>query len=101
MEVEMTGLPGGTVTLLFTDIEGSTRLIQRLGEEEYGQSLGEYPLPQTVVVASDDTATLRTSIHPSSTYRQSHAPRPRWRRCGRALHCRCAEGALRLPYGRV
>src|ERR671936_1452122 len=25
-------LPGGTVTFLFTDIEGSTRLLQRLGE---------------------------------------------------------------------
>src|SRR5258708_12539658 len=25
-------LPTGTVTLLFTDIEGSTRLLQRLGE---------------------------------------------------------------------
>src|SRR4029450_11842901 len=26
-------LPHGTVTLLFTDIEGSTRLLQELGEE--------------------------------------------------------------------
>lgn len=24
------GMPGGTVTLLFSDIEGSTRLLQRL-----------------------------------------------------------------------
>src|SRR5919202_6611811 len=28
----MAVLPGGTVTLLFTDIEGPTRLLQRLGE---------------------------------------------------------------------
>src|SRR6266496_754764 len=28
----MPGLPTGTVTFLFTDIEGSTRLLQRLGE---------------------------------------------------------------------
>ncbi len=28
----MAKLPGGTVTLLFTDIEGSTDLLQRLGE---------------------------------------------------------------------
>jgi predicted ATPase/class 3 adenylate cyclase len=27
------GLPSGSVTLLFTDIEGSTRLLQRLGDE--------------------------------------------------------------------
>ena len=28
----MPGLPRGSVTLLFTDIEGSTRLLQQLGE---------------------------------------------------------------------
>jgi class 3 adenylate cyclase len=31
--------PAGTVTLLFTDIEGSTRLLERLGPERYQQSL--------------------------------------------------------------
>src|SRR5260221_5003062 len=31
-EFGMHDLPKGTVTLLFTDIEGSTRLLQRLGE---------------------------------------------------------------------
>jgi class 3 adenylate cyclase/tetratricopeptide (TPR) repeat protein len=33
-------LPTGTITLLFTDIEGSTQLLQRLGER-YAQVLGE------------------------------------------------------------
>ena len=28
----MAGLPTGTVTFLFTDIEGSTRLLQELGD---------------------------------------------------------------------
>lgn len=31
--------PAGTVTLLFTDIEGSTRLLERLGPERYGEAL--------------------------------------------------------------
>jgi predicted ATPase/class 3 adenylate cyclase len=31
----MTGLPTGTITFLFTDIEGSTRLIRKLGREAY------------------------------------------------------------------
>ena len=31
----MAELPTGTVTLLFTDIEGSTRLLQRLGQDRY------------------------------------------------------------------
>ncbi|HMB91210.1 MAG TPA: adenylate/guanylate cyclase domain-containing protein [Rhodothermales bacterium] len=33
-------LPTGTVTLLFSDIEGSTRLLQRLGTAEYARVLG-------------------------------------------------------------
>src|SRR5215471_10811533 len=32
----MPDLPTGTVTLLFTDIEGSTRLLQQLGERNAG-----------------------------------------------------------------
>jgi predicted ATPase/class 3 adenylate cyclase len=31
--------PTGTVTLLFTDIEGSTRLLERVGRERYGEAL--------------------------------------------------------------
>ena len=37
----MTALPGGTVTFVFTDIEGSTRLLQELGEE-YGDVAREH-----------------------------------------------------------
>jgi predicted ATPase len=35
-------LPTGTVTFLFTDIEGSTKLIEDLGEEEYVAALAEH-----------------------------------------------------------
>ncbi len=35
-------LPTGTVTFLFTDIEGSTRLIDELGEERYVEALAEH-----------------------------------------------------------
>jgi predicted ATPase len=35
-------LPRGTVTFLFTDIEGSTRLLHELGEEEYANRLAEH-----------------------------------------------------------
>ncbi|HEV3480230.1 MAG TPA: adenylate/guanylate cyclase domain-containing protein [Gaiellaceae bacterium] len=37
----MRNLPGGTVTLLFTDIEGSTRLLHELGER-YAEVLAEH-----------------------------------------------------------
>jgi predicted ATPase/class 3 adenylate cyclase len=35
-------LPAGTVTLLFTDIEGSTRMLQELGREQYVRALTEH-----------------------------------------------------------
>jgi predicted ATPase len=35
-------LPSGTVTLLFTDIEGSTRLIDELGEDKYVHALADH-----------------------------------------------------------
>ena len=35
-------LPAGTVTLLFTDIEGSTRLLHELGRERYVRALTEH-----------------------------------------------------------
>ena len=38
----MSSLPGGTVTFVFTDIEGSTRLLQELGDERYGRVSGDH-----------------------------------------------------------
>lgn len=38
----MRGLPSGTVTFLFTDVEGSTRLLGELGAERYGAALAEH-----------------------------------------------------------
>src|SRR5919108_1009295 len=38
----MRELPAGTVTFLFTDIEGSTRLLHELGPDEYAEALTEH-----------------------------------------------------------
>jgi predicted ATPase/class 3 adenylate cyclase len=35
-------LPSGTVTFLFTDVEGSTKLLHELGAEEYAEALTEH-----------------------------------------------------------
>jgi predicted ATPase len=35
-------LPTGTVTFLFTDVEGSTTLLNRLGEERYAEALADH-----------------------------------------------------------
>jgi predicted ATPase/class 3 adenylate cyclase len=42
MEVVRGDLPHGTVTLLFTDIEGSTRLLHELGANAYADALAEH-----------------------------------------------------------
>ena len=38
----MRELPGGTVTFLFTDVEGSTKLLHELGAEAYARALAEH-----------------------------------------------------------
>jgi class 3 adenylate cyclase len=38
----MPTLPTGTVTFLFTDIEGSTQLLQRLGDRRYAEVLADH-----------------------------------------------------------
>ncbi len=35
-------LPTGTATFLFTDVEGSTKLLHELGAEAYAQALAEH-----------------------------------------------------------
>ena len=37
-------LPSGTVTFLFTDVEGSTKLLRELGAEAYAEALAEHRL---------------------------------------------------------
>ncbi|MGZ8646318.1 MAG: adenylate/guanylate cyclase domain-containing protein, partial [Actinomycetota bacterium] len=42
MSVARRDLPSGTVTFLFTDIEGSTKLLHELGAEAYAEALAEH-----------------------------------------------------------
>ena len=42
MTTVRTDLPAGTVTFLFTDIEGSTKLLHALGAEAYAEALAEH-----------------------------------------------------------
>ena len=48
----MSGLPGGVVTFLFSEIEGSTRLVKAL-RERYAQVLAEYRRLVRAAVAAD------------------------------------------------
>lgn len=42
MDPVRTDLPSGTVTFLFTDVEGSTKLLNALGPDEYAAALAEH-----------------------------------------------------------
>lgn len=55
----MTALPTGTLTFLFTDIEGSTRLIQRLGSE-YRRALADHDSLMRESVAAEGGIEVRT-----------------------------------------
>ena len=55
----MSGLPSGTVTFLFTDIEGSTRLLRRLGER-YAEVLGRHDRLVRAACADHDGREIST-----------------------------------------
>jgi predicted ATPase/class 3 adenylate cyclase len=46
-------LPSGTVTFLFTDVEGSTRLLRELGAEPYAEALEEHRRAIRAVCAAE------------------------------------------------
>jgi predicted ATPase/class 3 adenylate cyclase len=50
----MRDLPTGTVTFLFTDIEGSTRLLEHLGPEVFSDALAEHRRLVRLAVAAHD-----------------------------------------------
>src|SRR5688500_7121297 len=53
-------LPSGTVTFLFTDVEGSTRLLRELGEAGYAEALAEHRRVIREAIARHDGAEVDT-----------------------------------------
>jgi predicted ATPase/class 3 adenylate cyclase len=53
-------LPTGTVTFLFTDIEGSTRLLQELGRDRYRLLQNEHAGIMRRAIGAEDGAEIRT-----------------------------------------
>jgi predicted ATPase/class 3 adenylate cyclase len=56
----MANLPTGTVTFLFTDIEGSTRLLQELGRERYQPLQDEHAAVMRSAIAAGSGTVIRT-----------------------------------------
>jgi predicted ATPase/class 3 adenylate cyclase len=56
----MTDLPTGTITFLFTDIEGSTRLLTALGVDTYSHCLADHDALIRHAIAEHDGVEVRT-----------------------------------------
>jgi class 3 adenylate cyclase len=68
-------LPGGTVTFLFTDIEGSTRLLKQL-RERYGELLGEHQRILRETFAAHEGHEIGTQATRSSSRSGGRRTRP-------------------------
>src|SRR6266496_1101383 len=53
-------LPTGTVTFLFTDVEGSTKLLHELGAEDYSRALSEHRRVLREAFAANDGVEVDT-----------------------------------------
>ena len=84
-------LPAGSVTLLFTDIEGSTRLIEELGETAYISALVEHRRLLRAAFAAHRGVEVDTQ---GDARRRQHGlqdsplPEPEWRSAGGSGRCR-------------
>ena len=86
----MTELPTGTVTFIFTDVEGSTKLLHELGAEAYDEALVEHRRVLREAFAATAASRWTRRATPSST-----------RSPLRPARCRLqAKGNRRSPRGR-
>ena len=89
-------LPTGTVTMLFTDIEGSTRLLRQLGER-YGELLADHRRLLRAAFAAHGGREMDNQG--DAFFVASNAPVTRWRRRSRRSACSPPRvaGRCRVP----
>jgi DNA-binding SARP family transcriptional activator len=95
-------LPEGTVTFLFTDIEGSTRLLHELGPDAYAQALAEYRRVLHEAFAGHQGVLVDTqgdALFAAFAQAQERWPRHR-RRSWRWKGARSASGSASTPVNR-
>ena len=74
-------LPTGTVTFLFTDVEGSTKLLHELGDEAYEEALAEHRRVIREAALAEAASRSTPREMPSSSPSRRH--RSACRRCRR------------------
>ena len=75
-------LPTGTVTFLFSDVQGSTKLLHELGPEPYGRLLMQHRTVMRAAFAANGGVEVDTRETPSSSRSRARREpsRPRVRR---------------------
>jgi len=86
--------PSGTVTLVFTDMEGSTQLLHELGQDAYREALGDHRRVVREAFARFDGYEVDYEGTPSSTRSPLLGPpsTPSRRRCAAWRRGRFASG---------
>ena len=89
-------LPSGTVTFVFTDVEGSTRLLDELGPEAYAQALAEHRRVVREACATFDGTEVDTQ---GDSFFLAFARAPDALEAAAAIAERLGEGPMRLRIG--
>jgi predicted ATPase/class 3 adenylate cyclase len=89
-------LPTGTVTFVFTDVEGSTRLLDELGDEAYAQSLAEHRLIVREACAAEGGVEVDTQ---GDAFFLAFASVPGAVSAARAMTRALGDGPIRLRIG--
>ena len=94
--VERQRLPTGTVTFVFTDIEGSTSLLQELGPEDYARALAEHRRILREAFAAHDGVEVDTQ---GDAFLIAFSRAPDAVAAASAGQARLAEGTVRVRVG--
>ena len=86
-------LPTGTVTFLFTDVEGSTRLLHSFGPEAYANELAEHRRIIREACAAEGGVEVDTQMPSSSPFRPRPAHSRRRPRSQRRWHSALSKSA--------
>jgi predicted ATPase/class 3 adenylate cyclase len=89
-------LPAGTVTFLFTDVEGSTRLLHELGAENYAEALAEHRRVVRDAFEAHGGVEVDTQ---GDAFFVAFPTAPGAMRAAASIRARLAEGPIRVRMG--
>jgi predicted ATPase/class 3 adenylate cyclase len=89
-------LPTGTVTFLFTDVEGSTLLLSELGDEAYANALAEHRRIVEEACAADDGIVVDTE---GDAFFVAFQSAPHAMNAARTIHQAHANGSMKVRIG--